>query len=199
LACQFYPPCQSALYLDVQGGYRLAATAPTDSLPPPNFNDCSRLATVTAQGTGLNTNFSWTVNGQPRAASPTRPDVISFVIYAGRTYDVEVQVSSSCDGSVLTETTQVAGTFPNCRTAAPAGIAMYPNPAASSLDFEPATPDANPAEYEVRLYDGHGALRWQGRSVGGKLHVACGGLPRGIYGVVTTQGKTVVRRNLSLE
>jgi hypothetical protein len=203
LACQYHPPCTPALYFDVRQNQRLAAKtapAPGDTLNQPSFNYCSGLLVLTAQGTGLDTDFQWTVNGQPRAGAASNPGVLQFVAHAGVTYDVTVTVHSTCDGSLLSyQDNMVQGNFPNCRVAA-SPVAMYPNPATSKLDFAlEAGSSAEAGEYEVSLYDGQGALRWHGRSEAGQLHAACAGFARGLYGVVITQGSTVVRRNLSLE
>ena len=202
LACQFYPPCQAAVSLVFRQGGRSArggAVAADSTGGKPTFNDCSGLGTITAMGTGLDTNFSWTVNGVPRTPLANRPDAINVVLQAGRTYQVAVRVSSACDGTLLTASTAVQGDFPYCQPPA-ALVAMYPNPATGSLDFGPATAGSEPAgEFEVSLYDIQGQLRWQGHSRAGRLHLEARGLTRGLYGAVITKDGSVSRRNLSLE
>lgn len=201
LACQLYPPCQPTLYLSYTStGNRQAAGGSLKVNPESNLTACDKVYTVTAEGDGLNTNFSWTVNGAPYSPLPGRPEAIRLVIHSNNPFrQIEVSVGNNCNSQLLTESIMLEAEFPNCR--ATQSVAMYPNPATNTLTFEQADlrNDSPATGFAVSLYDGQGQLRWQGSSRTGKLDLNSTGLPRGIYGVVITQGKTVVRQNLSLE
>lgn len=197
LACQFYPPCQPTLYLTYSSTPNRPATGPD---PQPNLTDCDRLYTVTARGNGLDTNFSWTVDGAPYATLGGHPESINILIHNTDPFrEITVTVGNNCTSQLLTLTQELEAEFPRCNAARP--VAMFPNPATNTLTFEQAatSPDEQATEFAVSLYDGQGQLRWQGSSRTGKLNVNSASLPRGIYGVMISQGKTVVRQNLSLE
>lgn len=114
----------------------------------------------------------------------------------GRTTYVQVKV-------VVTSGTQTASATyyanPQLR------VAMYPNPATSSVDFSLQGPDdapgasAHSGDFQVNVYDGTGKLRWQNSTHTGKLRFNSADLPRGIYGIVVTKDAVVTRHNLSLE
>jgi len=218
-----YPnPILGLTGLSCQGANCTSTVALGYECPVLPENVCSANVTVTATGNSLGTNYRWTLDGQPVSTADGQASLIVFVQKSLNSRRVTVQVSGTCLGSsTLTASTTVGCGYTGARCTprgAGASVAMFPNPATSSVEFKAvpdttplasqgatttqaalAAPAPTPAEFNVSLYDGQGALRWQGRSRGGVVQFNSAGLPRGLYGVVITQGTVVERRNLSLE
>ena len=128
----------------------------------------------------------------------------------GTSYNIVTTAKNACDstGNIRYSRTMRTQT---CSTSG-ARVAMYPNPATSSVDFtteeptssgpgttsSPTTPPA-PSGFQVSVYDSNGQLRWQSATRTRSLHFDSSRLPRGLYGIVITENGTVSRLNLSLE
>lgn len=128
----------------------------------------------------------------------------------GTSYSIVTTAKNDCDstGSITASRTMRTQT---CSTSG-ARVAMYPNPATSSVTFtaqEPSgsangptttsTPASAPSGFQVSVYDSNGQLRWNSGTRTSSLRFDCSRLPRGLYGVVITENGTINRLNLSLE
>jgi hypothetical protein len=171
-------------------------------------NSITFTAATPQPGVSYNTEFIEASSGLVVESIPGATFTVRVGLFSnGTTYNVVRTAINPCGTSTYSRSM----TTKSC-TGSYLSVAMYPNPATSSVDFtaqEPTTSDTSTAAsstatpvtagFQVSVYDSNGQMRWQSETHNRSLHFDSSRLPRGFYGVVITKDGAVTRLNLSLE
>jgi hypothetical protein len=75
---------------------------------------------------------------------------------------------------------------------------VYPNPAVEQLNVEVSSENSS-ASVEALLYDASGQVRKRGNTKNGKLRLDTSDLPKGVYYLITTDGKKNVKKQILID